>query len=136
MTGEPDLTDSRQWRNRSLVRETDEHRLRSLWRTLLGVVIAIAPTAVYLVQQNECVKISYEVSALEEAYELLVKEEQKLRADRTELESLTEIERWASRERGLRQPTPEEVVVVRADPAGPPDLLARAPRHANEGALH
>jgi hypothetical protein len=136
VTGEPDLTGSRQWRNRSLVRETDEHRLRSLWRTLLGVVIAIAPTAVYLVQQNECVKISYEVSALEEAHELLVKEEQKLRADRTELESLTEIERWASRERGLRQPTSEEVVVVRADPAETPDLLARAPRHANDGVLH
>jgi hypothetical protein len=136
VTGEPDLTGSRQWRNRSLVRETDEHRLRSLWRTLLGVVIAIAPTAVYLVQQNECVKISYEVSALEEAHELLVKQEQKLTADRTELESLTEIERWASRDRGLRQPPPEEVVVVRGDPAGTPDLLARAPRHANDGALH
>lgn len=136
MTGEPDLSSSRRWRNRSLVRETDEHRLRSLWRTLLGVVIAIAPTAVYLVQQNECVKISYEVSALEEAHEFLVKEEQKLTADRTELESLTEIERWAARERGLHQPTSGEVVVVRVDPAGTPDLLARAPRHANGGALH
>jgi len=127
---------TRGWSNRPLVRETDEYRMRSLWRTLLAVVVALAPTAVFLVEQNECMKISYEVNDLVVTHETLVKQEQELKVEKTQLESLADIERWAERERGLRQPEPKDVIVVRHGRSEPIDLVARTPRDAADGTLH
>ena len=136
MTREAEGRQTRGWRNRSLVRETDDYRLRSLWRTLLVVVVALAPTAVYLLEQNECMKISYEVNDLVVTHETLVKQDQELKVEKTQLESLADIERWALRERGLRQPEPEDVIVVRPGRSEPIELLARAPRDAGAETLH
>ena len=127
---------ARGWSNRSLVRETDDYRVRSLWRALLAVVVALAPTAVYLVEQNECMKISYEVNDLVVTHETLVKQEQELKVEKTQLESLADIERWALRERGLRQPEPEDVIVVRPGRSEPIDLVARAPHVADDETPH
>ncbi len=124
------------WSNRFLVRETDGYHMRSLWRTLLVAMIALAPTAVYLVEQNECTKVSYEVTDLAVTHEALVKQEQELKVAKTQLESLAEIEVWASRERGLLQPEPENVIVVRSGQSEPVDMVARASRDANEQTPH
>lgn len=124
------------WSNRFLVRETDGYHMRSLWRTLLVAMIALAPTAVYLVEQNECTKVSYEVNDLAVTHEALVKQEQELKVAKTQLESLAEIEVWASRERGLLQPEPENVIVVRSGQSEPIDMVARASRDANEQTPH
>jgi hypothetical protein len=110
--------------------------MRSLWRTLLVAMIALAPTAIYLLEQNECTKISYEVSDLAETQEALVKQEQELKVAKTQLESLSEIERWAVRERGLLQPEPEDVVVVRSGRTDPIDLFARVPNGVDDGTPH
>jgi hypothetical protein len=110
--------------------------MRSLWRTLLVAMIALTPTAVYLVEQNECTKISYEVSDLAVTHETLVKQEQELKVAKTQLESLAEIEAWASRERGLYQPEPENVIVVRTGQSEPIELVARAPREADDETSH
>ncbi len=136
MTRESEGHRARGWSNRSLVRETDPYRVRSLWRTLLAVVVALAPTAVFLVEQNECMKISYEVNDLVVAHEALVKQEQELKVEKTQLESLSDIEHWALRERGLRQPEPEDVIVVRPGRSEPVELVARAPRNADGETLH
>jgi hypothetical protein len=114
----------RGWHNRPIVRETDERRVRHLWRVLFAVIVAITPTAVYLVQQNECVKMAYEVSDLEVSLENLVKTEMELKAQAVGLESLERIERWAIRERGLEQPASEDVVVVGTEGDGALPLLA------------
>ncbi len=136
MTSETNLGGSAGWRNRPLVRETDGHRVRSLWRTLLAVVVATAPTAVYLVEQNECIKTAYHVAELQDERDRLETELQQLEAEQAELESLAVIERWALRERGMRQPASEEVVVVRDGRDFPPEFLARAPGHVNGGTLN
>jgi hypothetical protein len=122
---EPRNSDSRGWCNRPLVRETDGRRVRSLWKALLAVVVAIAPTAAYLVQQNQCVKLSYQVADLEVAHEQLVKQELELRAERARLEVLQDIERWALTQRGLNQPASGDVVIVRIDRSRSSALLAR-----------
>ena len=136
MTREGEGMPTRGWSNRFLVRETDSHHVRSLWRTLLAVVVALAPTAAYLVEQNECMKISYEVNDLAVAHETLLKQEQELKVSRTQLESLADIEHWAVRERGLRQPEPENVIVVRSGQREPMELVASAPQEADEKTVH
>ena len=132
MTREGEGSPTRGWTNRFLVRETDGYHMRSLWRTLLVVMIALAPTAVYLLEQNECTKISYEVNDLAETQEALVKQEQELKVEKTQLESLADIERWAVRERGLRQPESEDVVVVRSGRTEPIEMVARVPVGADD----
>ena len=136
MTRQGEGNPTRGWSNRFLVRETDGHHMRSLWRTLLAVVIALAPTAVYLVEQNECMKISYEVHDLAVAHEDLVKQEQELKVEKPRLESLADIESWALRERGLRQPEPHDVIVVRSGHREPIELVASAPNEADDENLH
>ena len=122
--------ETRGWSNRPLVRETDGPRVRSLWKAFLAVVVAIAPTAVYLVQQNQCVMLGYEVSDLEMSYESLVKQELELRAETATLEQLDRIERWAVRKHGLEAPATEDVVIVRLDGVRPTGLVARGPAGA------
>ena len=136
MTREGEGNPTRGWSNRFLVRETDGYHMRSLWRTLLVVVVALAPTAVYLVEQNQCMKISYEVNDLVVTHETLVKQEQELKVAKTQLESLADIEVWASRERGLLQPEAKDVIVVRSGRSEPIDLVARAPHDADNATPH
>lgn len=136
MTSKTHALGAQHWCNRPLVRETDERRLRSLWRTLLALLLAIAPTAVYLVHRNECIKLSYQVRELQDARTVLIEEEQRLRAERAQLESLAEIERWALRDGGLRHPAAEEVIVVAGDRAASAGWLARAPRPVDGKNLH
>ncbi len=131
MTRESEGPRTRGWSNRSLVRETDPYRVRSLWRTLLAAIVALAPTAVFLLEQNECMKISYEVNDLAVAHETLVKQEQELKVEKTRLESLADIEHWALRERGLRQPEPGNVIVVRSVQSEPLELVAHGSSDAD-----
>ena len=54
----------RRWSNRTVLREIDDRHVRRLGRVVLSIVVALAPTAVYLLQHNESVKIAYEVNDL------------------------------------------------------------------------
>ena len=91
----------RAWRNRLLVRERDPHLGRWLGIMLVAAVVAVAPGGAYLVQQNECVKVSYEVSRLRTEQEELLEQERRLRAERARLSSLPRIEAWARGKGGL-----------------------------------
>ena len=55
---------SRRWKNAAVVRETDRRRVRHLWSWLLGIVLALAPTAVYLLQQMRYVESRYRIESL------------------------------------------------------------------------
>ena len=88
-------TPRRNWRNRQLAREPDERRNRSLWSLLLWMLVAVAPLAYYLHQQNECLKLNYELGDLRVEREHMAETERRLRAERATLESLEQIERWA-----------------------------------------
>jgi cell division protein FtsL len=110
------------WRNRT----------RRLWRTVLAIAVAAAPTAVYLVQQNESLKIRYEVNNLHAERERLLREERRLSLEQARLESLARIETWARRDYGLIQPGDGSVVVVPAPEPEAGELVASAPQNASK----
>ena len=106
----------RGWTNRSLGLERDSHRTRWIWILLLGLILAASPTAFYVLQQSECVKLSYEVNELRTEGEQLLEQERRLRFQRARLESLVSIEAWAVERHGLEHLAPQQVVVVRRAP--------------------
>ena len=61
---------------------------------------------------NDCLEVSYSVSAFQAENERLVKEEQLLKVQRAALSSLPRIEAWAVDE-GLVKPRPDRRLVVR-----------------------
>ncbi len=122
----PKPTVGRRWRNRPLVREQDSHRVRGSWRILLGILAAIAPAGMFLLCSNDCLKVSYSVSAHQHEYEQLLKEEQLLKVERATLSSLPRIEAWAVDE-GLVKPQPDQRLVVRRTTRLAGRLVARAP---------
>jgi cell division protein FtsL len=103
----------RRWVNRSVAREVDRDRARWLRGVFVAMLLAAAPFAAYLLEQNECLRLSYEASALRQQREQLLEQERRLRMERAARESLEKIEAWALRQRGLVHPSPEHVVVVR-----------------------
>ena len=107
----------RRWTNRSVAREVDRERARRLWSLILSLLLAAAPIAAYLLEQNECLRLSYETSALRAEQEQLVETERRLRMRRASLESLETIEAWAMTEGRLTHPDPRQVIVIRRSPA-------------------
>lgn len=121
----------RRWRNQPLEREPDVQRTRTLWRALLALVIAALPAGIYLLQQNECLKLTYAVSELRAQQSELAEEERRLVSRHAGLESLTRVEDWAENN-GLERPQPGSVRVLRDGVRGPADgsqtvAVARAP---------
>jgi cell division protein FtsL len=125
MDSDPTAPD-RAWKNRTLVREPDVHRMRRMWGTLLGIVLAIAPAGLYLLQQHECLKRTIAVNRLRAEHDRLLEEKRRLQVERATLQSLNGIERWASTDRGLVRPSSDRVVVVESS-LPPRDLVARVP---------
>jgi cell division protein FtsL len=108
----------RRWANREIAREVDHERARWLWGVFVAMLLAAAPFAAYLLEQNECLRLSYKASALRQQREQLLEQERRLRMQRASLESLDKIESWAVGRHGLVHPSPEQVVVVRRAPPG------------------
>jgi len=107
----------RRWVNRAVTREVDHDRARWLWGVFVAMLLAAAPFAAYLLEQNECLRLSYQASAARERREELLEQERRLRMERASRESLEKIEAWALQRRGLVHPSPSQVKVVasRAD---------------------
>jgi hypothetical protein len=103
----------RRWTNRNLIHQPDPRRWRRLGATIAAVAVAFAPTLVYLWQQNECLRLSYRVSAQRQRHEQLVETQRRLRLAGAEHESLDAVEAWAVNERGLVPSGPDRIVVVR-----------------------
>lgn len=116
---------SRRWRNRDLVRERDHRRAWWLWQWMLALTLILFPATAYLLQQNESLKLSYEVNALRAENERLLELERRLSVQRASLESLESVERWAVGSHGLVHPTTMQVVVVRVAARARGELLAR-----------
>jgi len=117
----------RRWQNRAVHREIDARRVRQLWKLVVALIVAAAPTAVYLIQQNESVKIEYELNDLQTERERLREERRQLGLERSRLESLGRIEAWATRDQGLVRPGPQGVVMVREASTGSEELVASSP---------
>ena len=114
----------RRWLNGSVAQEVDRDRARWLWGLFVVVLLGVAPFAAYLLEKNECLRLSYEASDLRQYNEQLIEQERRLRMRRGNLESLSEIERWAIRDHGLIHPSPQQVVVVRRAEPEPEEVRA------------
>ena len=114
----------RRWENRVIEREHDRLHTRSLRGVVLGLVLAFAPSAAYLLQQNECLELTYRIDALRREQDLLAELERQLSLERADLEALDAIERWATRAQGLARPADHEVVILDTTPSRPGHLVA------------
>ena len=112
-------SERRGWTNGPVAREVDPERARWLWGLFASLLLAAAPFAAYLLEQNECVRLSYEASELREQHVLLLERERRLRMRRSTLQSLDAIEIWAVQRHGMVYPSPEKVIVVHRSPPRP-----------------
>ncbi len=112
----------RRWVNRSVAREVDRDRARWLWGLFVAMLLGVAPFAAYLLEKNECLRLSYEASALRQLNDQLLERERRLRMQRIDLQSLPEIEVWATQRHGLVRPSPQQLVVVRRAPPEPDEF--------------
>ena len=112
----------RRWANQAVAREVDRDRAQWIWGLFVALLLAAAPFAAYILEQNECLRLSYRASALELKREELIEQERRLRMQRAAQESLAGIEHWAIQRQGLVHPSPERVIVVHRSPN---DIAAR-----------
>jgi cell division protein FtsL len=113
---QPASPEYRRWANQPVAREVDRDRAQWIWGLFLALLLAAAPFAVYMLEQNECLRLSYKVSALEQERERLIEIERRLRMERAARQRLATIEAWALERRGLVHPTRDQVVVVHRSP--------------------
>jgi len=114
----------RRWSNRDVRREVDRHRALWLWGLLLGLVVAAAPTAVHLHQQNLCLELGYEINELRKMERELLEQHRRLLEERAALEAPAVVEEWSLDRRGMVHPSQDQVVVVRRAVPRQADLVA------------
>lgn len=102
----------RRWVNRAIAREVDRDRARWLWGLFFAMMLAAAPFAAYMLEQNECLRLQYEASSLRAERDRLLEAQRRLRMRRAELQSLDAIEAWALDREGLTHPSPGQVIVI------------------------
>jgi len=102
----------RRWANRAVAREVDHDRVRWLWGVFVAMLLAAAPFAAYMFEQNECLRLSYRASGLRQERDELMEHERRLRMERASHESLERIEAWALEKHGLVRPAPEQIRIV------------------------
>jgi len=102
----------RRWRNSPLHREVDGRSARWVWKVVLGLALALAPFAVYLVQNMSFVETSYALEDLRSQEARLQEAERRYRIERAVLEGLPAVEARSGKELGLTRPPAGHVVVV------------------------
>jgi len=117
----------RRWRNRTLVRERDVQRARTLWVTLALFAAALTPAGVYLYEQNSCLELSYEIDSIDRQREDLDELERRLEVRHAGVASMHSIERWAAKEK-YERPTDKEIVVVPHGEAIDQTMVAGVPQ--------
>ena len=118
---------ARGWRNTQVWREPDLPRTRRIWTVLLGVVTALVPLALSLVQQMEHVQLRYRIEEARAEHDRLLEMERRLRARVATLEAPERVEVRAVDELGLVLPASTRRVVVSMPAPGRGSLMARAP---------
>jgi hypothetical protein len=113
----------RRWRNSPLHREVDSRSARWVWKVVLGLALALAPFAVYLVQNMSFVETSYALEDLRSQETRLQEAERRYRIEKAVQEALPAVEARSGRELGLTRPPAGHVVVV-----APGDLARPAAR--------
>lgn len=125
MTRRPASASDRGWRNSAVHREVDNRHARWVVKVVLGVAIALAPLAVYLLQTMAYVETSYAIEELRGQEGRLVDAERRLTIEKALMESLPAVEKRAGTQLKLEHPTAANMIVV-----SPEDLVRPAPSEA------
>jgi len=120
------------WRNRELVRQTDRRSIRNLWILLLGIVAALAPMAIYVIEQIQFVQVRYQIESVRKDHARFQEAAERYRVQRATLECPTRVAARA-RNLGLVEPSPDRIIIVGAEETVLEDLLARAPDDPSSG---
>jgi len=122
----PATASDRGWRNSAVHREVDNRHARWVFKVVLGVALALAPLAVYLLETMSYVETSYALEDLRGRETHTIESEHRLIIEKAVLESLPAVERRAGVELGLERAPAAHIVVVspndlsRAVPSGDP----------------
>ena len=114
----------RGWRNSAVHREVDNRHARWVFKVVLGVAVALAPLAVYLLETMSYVETSYALEDLRGREAHTIESEHRLIIEKAVLESLPAVERRAGAQLGLERASAAHIVVVapgelgRAAPSG------------------
>ena len=118
----PAVAHDQGWRNSAVHREVDNRHARWVFRVVLGVAIALAPLAFYLLQTMSFVKLGYAIEDARGREARLIEWEHRLTIEKDLLQSLPEVEKHAAARLGLSPAPAAQVVVV-----SPGELRARRP---------
>jgi cell division protein FtsL len=119
-------------RNRHLVRELDRGRVKELLLVALLVVTLLLPLLGYVWNHMEYIRVGYEVEALKKDRVAQVELRERLRIEKSSLESLARVEGLAAKTLGL---VPAEGSEVRVTEAPAPRLAMNHGRAAAPGEL-
>ena len=107
--------------NSQVVREVDPRSSRDLFWLLALVGVLVGGLTLYAWPHFQLRQTSYATEQMAREKERLIEENRKLRLEKATLEDLRRVETIAVRDLGLREPAPEQVVVVESPkslPAG------------------
>jgi hypothetical protein len=102
----------RGWRNSAVHREVDNRHARWVFKVVLGVAVALAPLAVYLVETMSYVKTSYALEDVRGREARTTESEHRLIIEKAVLESLPAVERRAGAQLALTRAPASQIVVV------------------------
>jgi len=123
----PATASDRGWRNSAVHREVDNRHARWVFKVVLGVAIALAPLAVYLLQTMSYVETSYAIEDLRRQEARMNNAERRLSIEKAVIESLPVVEKRAGVELGLEHPKATHVIVVPPGESSRPTLSETPP---------
>jgi cell division protein FtsL len=127
-------------RNRHLVRELDRGRVRELLLVVALVATLLLPLLAYVWNHMEYIRVGYEIERLKKDRTEQAELRERLRIEKSSLESLPRVEREAKGTLGLVPAAGAEVRVVDEPPAaiamnGGPAAVPRRSARSDTGSL-
>ena len=120
-------------RNNPIVREVDEARLNELWRSLCIGILLVVVLIFTAWQHFELRQHNYEIGEMQQQRMRELEGNRHLRLEIETLRSPARIERIATEQLGLVEPTSDVALVIeRVVPAPVPDRSLVVVRHLNE----
>jgi cell division protein FtsL len=101
--------------NSRVVRQVDPRSRRELLLLILLVSVLAVGLGIYAWPALEIQRAGQAGALLDREKQRLIEENRKLRLEKAALESLRRVEQLATRELGLKPPTPEQSVVVEVE---------------------
>ena len=122
--------------NSGVVRQVDPRSHRDIGWLLVCVMLVVAGAALYAWPHLQLRQTGVATEQAARERDRLVEENRKLRLEKASLESLRRVETIATRDLGLRQPRPEDTLIIEGPPPSPPaNQVAAAASDASPAAI-